>query len=64
MKKLNVVVEKNNKYFSNINAPVAPQVRFVCFSLCVLSVYKVSGDSMDLSIMTAKSSRQSAAAAK
>ena len=61
MKKLNVVVEKNNKYFSNINAP---RVCFVCFSLCVLSVYKVSAELMDSSVMTEKSSRQSAGAAK
>jgi len=60
VKKLNVVVEENNKYFINIHVN-ALRVRFVCFSLCVLSV---NGGEMDLSVMTAKSSWQSAGAAK
>jgi len=48
-------------HFSNIDVPGVP---FRYYSLCILFVYKVSGEEMDLSVITAKPSRQSIGAAK
>ena len=38
-------------HFSNIDVPGVP---FRYYSLCILFVYKVSGEEMDLSVITAK----------
>jgi len=44
-----MVLEKNIRIFSNIEVP---WVRFLYYSLCVLSEYKVSDEEMDLSVIT------------
>jgi len=61
-----MVIEKNISIFVNKEVP---WVSFLYYSLCVLplkalSVYKVCGEEIDLSVITARPSRQSAGAAK